>query len=345
MSHIYIYKFVTKITSFTSIIQLKIVREYCHFVCSKKGKWNRNILTSNHKNISIVTKITSKNIKILVLWQKLHQKTSHYSCNICLKQYNSRNGLWNHKKNCNINENIVINNETENENTENENIIVDSSNNHIVELLIKENIDFKNIILDLVKSNTDLQKQMVDVCQKIQPVATTINNNNNNTTNNTTNNKTFNLQFFLNEQCKDAMNIKDFVQSIQIKMSDLERIGKEGYVEGISKLILEKLRETDIYKRPLHCSDAKRETMYIKENDVWNKDESLTNEKLIRFIKDVDNKNYDFLTAYALEFRDVFNGNSPLNTPFLFMVKNSTRDDESVKKVIKKIIKEVLIKK
>ena len=182
---------------------------------------------------------------------------------------------------------------------------------------------------------------MIDVCKNIQPGI--INSNNTTTTN--SHNKTFNLNFFLNEQCKDAMNIKDFVKSIQIEMSDLERIGKEGYVEGISKLILEKLRETDIYKRPLHCSDAKRETMYIKENDVWNKDESLTNEKLIRFIKDVDNKNYDFLTAYALEFRDVFNGNSPLNTPFLFMVKNSTRDEESVKKVIKRILKEVLIKK
>jgi hypothetical protein len=206
-----------------------------------------------------------------------------------------------------------------------------------------------SLVIEVMKTNTELQKQnqefqkqMIDVCKNIQPSSIT-NTNSNNTTNN--NNKTFNLNFFLNEQCKDAMNINDFVKSIQIEMSDLERIGKEGYVEGISKLILEKLRETDIYKRPLHCSDAKRETMYIKENDVWNKDESLTNEKLIKFVKDVDNKNYDFLMAYALENRDVFNGESNLNTPFLYMVKNSTRDAEGVKKVIKKIIKEVLIKK
>ena len=289
--------------------------ELCNFTCSKKS--NLNIHLSTNKHISNL-KLNEENA------ENAENMINEFKCKFCNKLYKARNSLWYHEKKCT---NII---------PENNNVIQDASANEIKVLT--------SLVLEVVKSNQDLQKQMIDVCQKIQPSNSIINtNSHNNTTNN--NNKTFNLNFFLNEQCKDAMNINDFVKSIQIEMSDLERIGKVGYVEGISKLILEKLRETDIYKRPLHCSDAKRETMYIKENDVWNKDESLTNEKLIKFVKDVDNKNYDFLMAYALENRDVFNGESNLNTPFLYMVKNSTRDAEGVKKVIKKIIKEVLIKK
>ena len=134
------------------------------------------------------------------------------------------------------------------------------------------------------KQNHDLQKQVLDVCKNIQPLSSSVINNNTTTTN--SHNKTFNLNFFLNEQCKDAMNIKDFVKSIKIEISDLERLGKEGYVEGISRIILERLKEMDIYKRPLHCSDAKRETMYIKENDVWVKDYHLLIEQN-QIIKDV----------------------------------------------------------
>ena len=294
--------------------------EICDYATSNKKDWNKHTDTIKHQNL------TNPN----------YNSPKEYKCN-CGKIYKHLSTLCAHKKKC-INPSI------------NENVFVqDASSNNLVQLLIKENSDFKNIILDLVKSNTDLQKQMIDVCQKIQPSSSssTINNNNNNTTNTNTNshNKTFNLQFFLNEQCKDAMNIKDFVKSIKIEMSDLERIGKEGYVEGISRIILEKLKTIDIYKRPLHCSDAKRETMYIKENDVWNKDESLNNEKMIQFIKDVDNKNYDFLLKYANEYPEVYQHDSKRNTPYLHMVLQSTRDVERVNKVIKRIIKEVVINK
>ena len=298
--------------------RMSFVCDLCDFECSKQSNYNKHILTQKH--IRHANGI-QKNADTLI-------------CE-CGKKYNHYSGLWRHKKLCNINENIIIQDASANE--------IKILTNLVLEV-VKSNTELQKQSHELQKQNNDLQKQMVDVCQKIQP-SNTINNNTTNNNTNNSHNKTFNLQFFLNEQCKDAMNINDFVKSIQIEMSDLERIGKEGYVEGISKLILEKLRETDIYKRPLHCSDAKRETMYIKENDVWNKDESLNNEKMIRFIKDVDNKNYDFLMAYSKEYSDVFNGNSPLNTPFLYMVKNSTRDEISVNKVIKRIIKEVIINK
>ena len=300
----------------------EFVCENCDFKCCKKSNYENHILTKKHINKTTYNENNSKS----------------YPCE-CGKIYNFRSSLFNHKKTCN-NLNPLIN----------ENILVatqDASANEIKILtslvleVVKSNTELQKQSQELQKQNQDLQKQVLDVCKNIQPGI--INSNNTTTTN--SHNKTFNLNFFLNEQCKDAMNIKDFLQSIQIEMSDLERIGKEGYVEGISKLILEKLRETDIYKRPLHCSDAKRETMYIKEDDVWNKDESLTNEKLIRFIKDVDNKNYDFLMEYAQEYPEVYQPDSNRNTPYLHMVIQSTRDAEGVKKVIKKIVKEVLINK
>ena len=289
-----------------------------------------NIKTNNIKDYK--NHVLTKKHKLNIVQQQLETNISPiFNCNICGKEYESRSGLWRHNKLCNINENIVIQDASANE--------IKILTNLVLEV-VKSNTELQKQSHELQKQNNDLQKQMIDVCQKIQP-SNIINNNN--TTN--SHNKTFNLQFFLNEQCKDAMNIKDFLKSILIEMSDLERVGKEGYVEGISKLIIEKLRVTDIYKRPLHCSDAKRETMYIKEDDVWNKDESLNNEKLIKFIKDVDNKNYDFLMTYAKEYPEVYNQSSNLHTPYLHMVIQSTRDPEVVKKVIKKIVKEVLINK
>ena len=292
--------------------------DYCHYLCYKNSDYIKHLLTPKHiGNASGNEKIANK----------------VFNCKFCNKIYKSNKGLWGHNKTCIS----IITNDT---------IVIQDSSLNEIKVLTNLVIEVMKSNTELQKQNQDLQKQMIDVCQKIQPAATTINNTTTtNTTNNNNNNKTFNLQFFLNEQCKDAMNIKDFVQSIQIEMSDLERIGKEGYVEGISRIILEKLRNTDIYKRPLHCSDAKRETMYIKEDNVWNKDESLTNEKLIRFIKDVDNKNYDFLLAYAQEYPEVYQHDSKRNTPYLHMVLQSTRDAERVNKVIKRIIKEVVINK
>jgi hypothetical protein len=309
-----------------SQISPKYFCETCNIKTNNIKDYKNHILTKKHK-LNIVPQHLETNISPI------------FNCNICGKEYESRSGLWRHNKLCNMTENIVIQDASANEIKILTNLVLEVVKSNTE--LQKQSQELQKQNQEIQKQNQDLQKQMIDVCQKIQP--SSVINSNNNTTN--SNNKTFNLNFFLNEQCKDAMNIKDFVKSIQIEMSDLERIGKDGYVEGISKLIIEKLRVTDIYKRPLHCSDAKRETMYIKENDVWNKDESLNNEKMIKFIKDVDNKNYDFLMAYAIEFPEVYDQNSKRNTPFLYMINNSTRDDEGVKKVIKKIIKEVVINK
>jgi hypothetical protein len=296
--------------------------ELCDYKCFKKSEYNKHLATYKHKaNILGDTKI-SINI---------------FTCDFCKKTYNSRNGLWKHNKICNINEK-----------TENIVVIQDASANEIKVLtslvleVVKTNTELQKQNQEFQKQNHELQKQVLDVCKNIQPG--TINNiNTNNTTNN--NNKTFNLNFFLNEQCKDAMNINDFIKSIKIDITDLERLGKEGYVEGFSRIILERLKEMDIYKRPLHCSDAKRETMYIKENDVWNKDESPNNEKMIEFIKAVEQRNYTSLLAYADEYPEVYKQESKRNVPYLHMAMQSNGTAEKINKVMKRIIKEVVINK
>jgi hypothetical protein len=169
-----------------------------------------------------------------------------------------------------------------------------------------------------------------------------INNNHHNTN---SNNKTFNLQFFLNEQCKDAMNMSEFINQIQLKLSDLENVGKLGYVEGISNIIIKKLNDTDMYKRPLHCSDAKRETLYIKEEDKWEK-ESPENTNMKKMVKKVDYKNIGLIGEWKDQHPDHRESTCPDNDTYLkILVQSMSGDEEHVEKVIKKISKEVTIDK
>ena len=192
------------------------------------------------------------------------------------------------------------------------------------------------------KQNQDLQKQMIDICKN-----TSIQNTNN--SHNNSHNKTFNLQFFLNEQCKDAMNIMDFVNTFQLQFSDLERIGEVGYVEGLSNIIIDKLNEMDVYKRPIHCSDAKREIMYVKDNDVWSK-ENENNDKLRLAVKHITKKNTDMIRPWANKHPGVLNSEHRLNDQYQEIIieamgGNNGTIKEGETKIIKKISKMVLIDK
>jgi hypothetical protein len=294
----------------------------CNVVCKKKNDYDRHILTQKHLANASGDKKSAKTI---------------FTCDKCNKDYNSRNGLWKHNKLC-INEIVIINKEPEN-------IVVQDSSSNEIKVLTNLVIEVMKTNTELQKQNQEIQKQMIDVCKNNNSNPNTINTNSINNSIVNSNNKTFNLNFFLNEQCKDAMNIKDFVNSIKIEVSDLERLGREGYVEGFSRIILEKLKEMNIYKRPLHCSDAKRETMYIKENNVWNKDESPNNEKMIEFIKAVEQRNYTSLFAYADAYPEVYKQESKRNVPYLHMAMQSNGTAEKINKVMKRIIKEVVINK
>ena len=312
--------------------------ETCGIETSNKKDFNKHLLTAKHIN-----RIKQGN---------LEQEEDKFICKICNKIYKARNSLWYHEKKCNNAEPII-------------NEVSDKVDNHLINIILKENDDFKNLVLQVVKNNSellqqnqeyqkqnqeyqkqnhDLQKQVLDVCLKIQPT----NNVNNSHIN--SHNKTFNLQFFLNEQCKDAMNIMDFVNTFQLQFSDLERIGEVGYVEGISSIIIDKLNGMDIYKRPIHCSDAKREIMHVKDNDVWTKDNA-NNDKIRLALKHITKKNIDLIRPWAIANPSAMNSNHKLNDKYQTMVieamggnKNNTMK-EGEDKIIKKISKAVLIDK
>jgi len=315
-------------------IHKKFICEICDFSCCKKCNYDKHLITRKHINNDA----------------SLHKKSEieqykKYKCE-CGKEYNHRQGLYTHKKKCttieessNYISGASISGASINGASITDSNITDSSNN-IIELLINENKDFKNMIMELVKTNNDLQKQMIDVCQKIQP-----NNTNINSHNNTTNNKTFNLQFFLNEECKDALNMSEFINSIELKISDLENIGKLGYVEGMSNIIIRELNDTDMYKRPVHCSDAKRETVYVKEENKWERDNSET-KQMIKAVRGIDKKNYKMLTTWKdMDPKCVDSKSNQCDKYMKIMSKVMDGDIENVNKVIKKIAKEVVIDK
>jgi len=317
----YMNIFEPKTTKTTGTIKTKITCEICHYICSDSSNFKKHTNTKKHK-----TRVYEQlnELKTTETTETTETTKKIYSCKICNKVYKNRNGLWYHKKKC----------------VKETNDIYLKNDKDVINVLLGENKDFKNIIIDLVKSNTDLQKQMMDVCKN----STT--NNRINTIN--SHNKTFNLQVFLNEQCKDAMNIMDFVNSMTIEFSDLEDVGKLGYVEGISNIMIRKLNEMDVHKRPIHCSDAKREIMYVRDNNVWCKENS-TYDKLRKAIKHVSHKNICMLGPWSQAHPACMNNQHPLNDVYVQMIGQSMGGKaefvDSENKIMKKIAKAVLIDK
>jgi len=283
----------------------KFICENCDFKCCKKSNYDKHILTLKHKNND---NGLQKNAE-----KMLGKK---YKCN-CGKEYVHRQGLYAHKKIC---------------------IIQGEQNDNIIELFIKETSDFKSLMFEMMKNNTNLQSQMLELCK----------NSNHTTHNNNSHNKTFNMQFFLNEQCKDAMNIADFIDSFQLQFSDLERVGELGYVDGISDIIIKKLNEMDIYKRPIHCSDTKRDIMYVRAENVWEK-ETNGHDRLRMMIRQVTHKNIKLIPLWAETHPQAKDHQHPLNDNYLSMVSQAmggrTNLEESENKIIRKIAKTVYIDK
>jgi hypothetical protein len=195
-----------------------------------------------------------------------------------------------------------------------------------------------------MKENTELKHMIIDVCKNI---SNTQNNNSFNHTN--SHNKTFNLQFFLNETCKDAMNIMDFVETVKLKLSDLEKVGEIGYVDGISNIIVENLNALDETKRPVHCTDTKREVLYIKDDNKWEKEDEDKN-KLRKVIKKIAYKNQRLLPEFKKEHPDCGKYHSKYSDQYNKLIVESmggsgNNDIEKEDKIIKKIAKEVTINK
>ena len=238
-----------------------------------------------------------------------------FLCNNCSKTYLSRNGLWKHQKIC-----MSFNDE------------------QIKESIISD----KQLIMMLVKQNS----QLMDVIKN----GNTHNTNNYNNTHINSHNKTFNLHFFLNETCKDAMNITDFVSSIKPQLADLEATGRLGYVEGVSNIILNNLKTLKVHDRPIHCSDQKREVIYIKDNNEWTK-ENDDKPILTKAIKTIANENIKNIKEWRHEYPDCINADSKKNNLYLKIVSNSmnglTKEEgeKNINKIISNVAKEVIIDK
>jgi hypothetical protein len=288
----------------------------CDFKGCKRLNYEKHLTTRKHLNA------------YNCLHEKSEKEPSGFICE-CGSTYKHRQSLYVHKKKCKKINNILLNETVE-------------------ETPIKTTDELKiltNLVLDVIKRNSELQKQNEELQKQIiEPykASSTINSNN---THINSHNKTFNLQFFLNEQCKDAMNLTEFVNSIQLKLSDLENVGKMGYIEGISQIIINQLNDTDMYKRPMHCSDIKREVLYIKDEDKWEKEDS-SNTKIKKAVKDVEKKNINLISNWTDSHPKFKESTSYENDTYLKLIVASTDgDDENVSNVIKKISKNVVIEK
>jgi hypothetical protein len=249
--------------------------------------------------------------------ENLPKICSEFICQNCSKKYKDNSGLWRHKKKCNTNEPTVENNN--NQTSEIQEL------KEFMKYLVKENTEMKTMIIEVIKNGTH-----------------------NNITNTNSHNKAFNLNFFLNETCKDAMNIMDFVDSIKLQLSDLERVGELGYIEGISKIIVKNLKELDVTQRPVHCTDKKRETMYIKDEDKWEKDDEKV--KLHKVVRRVTCKNQNLIPKFKEEHPDCGKYHSKFSDQYNKIVVESMggpgdNDFEKEEKIIKNISKQVFIDK
>jgi len=299
------------LTNFTSFTSKNFVCQTCHFKCCKKGDWNRHILSSKHKNVDkMLTNVYADDIK-------------PYKCE-CGKMYKHRQSLHVHKQTCITKD--EINKELHDKD--------------LIDYLLKENSEFKEMLLEQ-------NKMMVELAKTSQT-----NNSNNNIMNNSNNhshNKTFNLNLFLNETCKDAMNIMDFINSLQLQVSDLENVGKVGYVKGLSNIIIKNLKALDVEKRPVHCTDTKREIIYVKDNDEWQKETS-EKPKLRKALKLLAHKNIKMLPVYREKYPDCEEWNSKKCNEYNKIVSEAMggeyNDDEiSFGKIIKNVVKEISIDK
>jgi len=297
---------------------VNFVCEKCDFKCSYKKDYIRHTQTKKHVQCGLTTDDNEFYLK---------KPVKSYACEKCDKEYKDRAGLWRHKKKC-IEPEPEIENEDEYEHqlqTNNEPVT-----NELLLELIKQNQEFKQL---LVEQN----KQVISLANK--PTIT-----NNNTLNNN-----FNLTVFLNETCKDAMNLTDFVDSLNLTLKDLENTGKLGYEEGISQIFINGLKQLDVNKRPIHCTDTKRERLYVRDQDAWEKDQE--KERVRKAIRKVANKNVSQITDWIKENPDAQDYHSKKNDEYLNMILKSTggstkeEEEKRINKVISVIAKHVGIEK
>ena len=298
----------------------------CDYFTSKKTDYNRHILTDKHKRNILSTSVN-----------KYSTIENDFTCDICNKKYKERTGLWKHKNKGKCkNDNII----------KNDNIHVDKlhDKDELIIMLIKENTEFKNMMIGQQNMMMEQQNMMMKVIEN-----GTNNTNNTNITHTNSHNKAFNLNFFLNETCKDAMNITDFVDSIKLQLSDLEKVGEVGYVEGISNIIIKNLNDLDETKRPVHCTDKKRETIYIKDQGQWEKEDD-NKTKLKKSINKIAHKNIKLITEFREKYPECRKSESRISDKYNKMIIEAMggpgdNNVEKSEKIIRNITKVISINK
>jgi len=284
----------------------------CDFKCCKKYNWERHISTSKHIKMHFGDK---KGANQCIKGQK-----EIFACEFCNKEYKHRQCLWRHKKICSCQEEYLK--------------------------YVKEGPIDKEIFMMLLKQNNELIKEHSDLKEIILEI---VKNGTHNTTNNTTthtnsHNKAFNLNFFLNETCKNAMNITDFVDSIKLQLSDFMNVGEVGFVEGISNIIVKNLNSLDETIRPIHCTDQKRETFYVKDENQWEKEEN-DKKKLNKMIKGIAYKNEKLMKTFKETYPDYNDPDSKRSDQYSkTVIEAMDCKEESREKIIKNISKATVIK-
>jgi hypothetical protein len=301
----------------------------CNFKCSKKSNYEQHLLTRKHN-----MEVNGND------W-----KSKNAVCEKCEKTFKTASGLWKHQQKC------AKSQEFKDEPIETP--IKMPEPDVFIELL-KQNQEFKQLMLD---QSRQMQEMQLDIQEKqeenqqlqkqlIEAVKVSGSHIENQTINN--NNQSFNLQFFLNEQCKDAINMSDFIENMELDIEDLTETGRLGYVGGISRILINKLQELDIYKRPLHCTDMKRETLYIKENDEWEKQ---TKDKMSNIIGQVANKNCKNIQKWTDNHPEYQVFDSPDNMEYIQLTQavlggfGEQECKQFKDKIIRGVIKEVMVNK
>ena len=287
--------------------------KYCDFRCSNKYDYNRHLSTRKHKSQSQGNKMEKME----------NAKNAKYIC-CCNREYKSVSGLWKHKQKC----------------------------CEKIETVNSQNDLTPQILYDVLNQNKDLHQMLIEQNKTIIEMTKNNQTSQNNTiiSNNNNNNKTFNLQVFLNEQCKDAMNIMDFVESLKLQINDLENVGKVGFVNGISNIIVKNLKALDVDKRPVHCSDSKREVVYVKDENKWEK-ENENKQKLRNAIKHIANKNSKLIPEWKAKNPECIYSDSKKSDQYNKIIVEAmgggmdTDVFTSENKIIKNIAKEIIIDK
>jgi hypothetical protein len=330
-------------------IPKKFVCNICDFITCNKKDYNRHIQTIKH-NYNICQPDSINHQLLTTKTPILYPENPKFKC-ICGKIYKDKSGIWRHKKKCNaisdiVNKEIELNQKISLEDEEHSseysapNPPFSPSNNEIIEILKVQMLENQELRKFMMEQN----KQMMDIVSKSN-ITNNIQNNSN-----CNNNNTFNLQFFLNEKCKDALNINEFVDSIKIQMADLENFAHMDYANGISKILLKNFNNLDTYSRPIHCSDSKREILYIKENNCWTKEED-DKPILKKAIKQVAFKNIKLINEWVKEHPGCQDPTTKQNVKYNKIVMNSMsggtveEQHNNIEQIVKNVTKAVVIDK